>query len=130
MANEIDIKKENLVSIINNHELGDIIKPLINEIHLFDSYVAGTTHLQDKTVLENIKEGDNLILQREDNKYDSNAILVLTEDKRKIGYVPAKDNIVFARLMDAGKMLKAKIKHISNKTDYTQITIGIYLVDF
>ena len=130
MANEIDIKKENLVSIINNHELGDIIKPLINEIHLFDSYVAGTTHLQDKTVLENIKEGDNLILQREDNKYDSNAILVLTEDKRKIGYVPAKDNIVFARLMDAGKMLKAKIKHISAKTDFTQITIGIYLVDF
>lgn len=130
MANEIDIKKENLVSIINNHELGDIIKPLINEIHLFDSYVAGTTHLQDKTVLENIKEGDNLILQREDNKYDSNAILVLTEDKRKIGYVPAKDNIVFARLMDAGKMLKAKIKHISGKTDFTQITIGIYLVDF
>lgn len=130
MANEIDIKKENLVSIINNHELGDIIKPLINEIYLFDSYVAGTTHLQDKTVLENIKEGDNLILQREDNKYDSNAILVLTEDKRKIGYVPAKDNIVFARLMDAGKMLKAKIKHISGKTDFTQIAIGIYLVDF
>lgn len=130
MANEIDIKKENLVSLINNNELGDIIKPLINEIHLFDSYVAGTTHLKDKTVLEQIKEGDNLILQREDNKYDSNAILVLTEDKRKIGYVPAKDNIVFARLMDAGKMLKAKIKHISAKTDFTQITIGIYLVDF
>ena len=112
MANEIDIKKGNLVSIINNHELGDIIKPLINEIHLFDSYVAGTTHLKDKAVLKNIKEGDNLILQREDNKYDSNAILVLTEDKRKIGYVPAKDNIVFARLMDAGKILKAKIKHM------------------
>lgn len=130
MANEIDIKKENLVSLINNNELGNIIKPLINEIHLFDSYVAGTTHLKDRTVLEHIKEGDNLILQREDNKYDSNAILVFTEEKRKIGYVPAKDNIVFARLMDAGKMLKAKIKHISGKTDFTQITIEIYLVDF
>lgn len=58
---------------------------------------------------KDLKEGDNLVLQRKDNKYDSNAILVLTEDKRKIGYVPSKDNIVFARLMDAGKMLKAKI---------------------
>ncbi|MGN0481543.1 MAG: HIRAN domain-containing protein [Lachnospiraceae bacterium] len=130
MANEIDIKKENVVSLIDNHDLGEIIKPLISEIHLFDSYVAGTMHLKDKSVLDDIKEGDSLVLQREDNKYDSNAILVLTADKRKVGYVPAKDNIVFARLMDAGKMLKGKITHISVRGDYRQINIGIYLVDF
>lgn len=46
------------------------------------------------------------------------------------GYVPEKDNVVFARLMDAGKMLMAKIEKIDKKGSFTQITIGIYLVDF
>jgi hypothetical protein len=129
MANELDIKKEGVVSIVENHDLGDIIKPLIREIHLFDSYIAGTTHLNDKSVLGQIKVGDMLTLQREDNKFDTNAILILYEG-RKLGYVPEKDNIIFARLMDAGKLLKAKITKIQNKGDYfKQINIGIYLID-
>lgn len=130
MANELTEKKENTVAVIEGHELGDIIKPLIKEIHLFDSYVAGTTHLEDRAILEEIKVGDMLSLQREDNKFDSNAILILYEG-RKLGYVPEKDNIIFARLMDAGKMLKAKITKIQNKSEtFRQISIGIYLIDF
>ena len=130
MANEIVEKKESAVAAIESHELGDIIKPLIKEIHLFDSYIAGTTHLEDSSVLDAIKVGDVLTLQREDNKFDSNAILILNEDKKKLGYVPEKDNIVFARLMDAGKLLKAKITQISQKGSFKQIGVGIYLVDF
>lgn len=130
MADEIVEKKESAVATIESHELGDIIKPLIREIHLFDSYIAGTTHLEDSTVLDAIKVGDVLTLQREDNKFDSNAILILNEDKKKLGYVPEKDNIVFARLMDAGKFLKAKITQISQKGAFKQIGVGIYLVDF
>ncbi len=131
MANELSVTPEqSAVAAIEGHELGDIIKPLIKEIHLFDSYVAGTTHLEDKSVLEAIKVGDTLTLQREDNKFDSNAILILNGDKKKLGYVPEKDNIVFARLMDAGKLLKAKITDIKQKGSFTQISVGIYLVDF
>ena len=130
MADEIVEKKESAVAAIESHELGDIIKPLIREIHLFDSYIAGTTHLEDSTVLDAIKVGDVLTLQREDNKFDSNAILILNEDKKKLGYVPEKDNIVFARLMDVGKLLKAKITQISQKGAFKQIGVGIYLVDF
>nr|WP_297707257.1 HIRAN domain-containing protein [uncultured Butyrivibrio sp.] len=130
MANELVEKKESAVAAIEGHELGDIIKPLIKEIHLFDSYIAGTTHLEDSSVLDNIKVGDMLTLQREDNKFDSNAILILNEDKKKLGYVPEKDNIVFARLMDAGKLLKAKITQINQKGTLKQISVGIYLVDF
>ena len=129
MANELTEHQQGLVSLVQGHELGDIIKPLIKEIHLFDSYVAGTTHLSDKTVLEQIKEGDMLSLQREDNKFDSNAILILNEEGKKLGYVPEKDNIIFARLMDAGKLLKAKISKITKKGSFTQISVGIYLVD-
>ena len=35
-----------------------------------------------------------LILQREDNKFDSNAILILNEAGKKLGYIPEKDQIV------------------------------------
>ena len=130
MANELAEKKENTVAVIEGHELGDIIKPLIKEIHLFDSYIAGTTHLDDKSVLDEIKVGDMLSLQREENKFDSNAILILYEGGRKLGYVPEKDNIIFARLMDAGKLLKAKITQITQRGTFKQISVGIYLVDF
>lgn len=130
MDNELSIKKEGLVSLVDQKELGDIIKPLIREIHLFDSFVAGTTYLQDKEVLNEIKVGDKLTLQREDNKFDSNAVMILTEDRKKLGYIPEKDNLVFARLMDAGKMLIARIAKITQKGSFTQISIGIYLVDF
>ena len=130
MANELTERKENTVAVIEGHELGDIIKPLIKEIHLFDSFVAGTTHLTDQSVLETIAVGDALSLRREDNKFDSNAILILCEDGRKLGYVPEKDNIIFARLMDAGKLLKAKITRIDQRGSFKQIGVGIYLVDF
>ncbi|MCF0129678.1 MAG: restriction endonuclease [Pseudobutyrivibrio sp.] len=130
MENELTVQEQGVVSLVGGHELGDIIKPLVREIHLFDSYVAGTTHLEDDTVLDEIKVGDMLGLQREDNKFDSNAILILTEDKRKLGYVPEKDNVIFARLMDAGKLLKAKITKIEQKGSFRQISVGIYLVDF
>ena len=129
MANELTKKEESMISVVESHEIGDIIKPFIKEIHLFDSYIAGTTHLDDSSVLDEIKVGDMLTLRREDNKFDSNAILILLGE-RKVGYVPEKDNIIFARLMDAGKLLKAKITDIKNKGDFfKQISIGIYLID-
>ncbi len=129
MANELTEYQKGLVSLVDGHELGDIIKPLIKEIHLFDSYIAGTTHLEDKSVIEKVQVGDMLSLQREDNKFDSNAVMVLNAEGKKMGYVPEKDNIIFARLMDAGKLLKAKVSDILMKGSFKQISIGIYLVD-
>ena len=130
MAEELSIKQDGIVSLTENHDLGSLIKPLTKEIHLFDSFVAGTTHLSDKSVLDEIGIGDKLTLKREDNKFDSNAILILTESKKKLGYVPENDNVIFARLMDAGKLLIARIAKIEKRGSFTQISIGIYLIDF
>lgn len=131
MANELSTQQTGaLIQTIDQQGLSEMLKPLIREIHLFDSYIAGTTHLEDKTVLNAIKIGDKLSLQREKNKFDENAILIYTEDRKKLGYIPEKDNLIFARLMDAGKLLAAKIKKIDKKGSFTQISIGIYLVDF
>lgn len=131
MEKELTINKKNMVSLVTDNPLGELIKPLSHEILLFDSYVAGTTHIKDETVFDEIKVGDKLILQREpENRFDENAILVLDDKKRKLGYIPEKDNIVFARLMDAGKYLIAKIDRIEPKGSFRQINISIYLVDF
>ena len=131
MANELTIGKKNMVSLVSDNPLGDLIKPLSHEILLFDSYLAGTTHIKDESVFDDVKEGNKLILQREpENRFDENAILVLDEKKRKLGYIPEKDNIVFARLMDAGKYLMAKVKSYEPKGAFRQINISIYLVDF
>lgn len=72
-----------------------------------------------------------MILRRDtENEYDDRAILVLTQNKQKLGYIPRKDNVIFSRLMDAGKLLTATIKEITFKHNYYYITININLVDF
>ena len=131
MADELSLnRKQDLIVQAGENGIGDLLKPLIREVHLFDSYVAGTTHLQDPSVLEAVTVGDQLTLRREDNKFDEHAILLLAADGRRVGYIPEKDNLIFARLMDAGKALGAKITKIEKRGSFTQISIGIWLVDF
>ncbi len=131
MENELTIGKQNMVSLVTDNSLGDLIKPLSHEILLFDSYIAGTAYIEDEAVFDEIREGDKLVLKREpENRFDGNAILVLDSQKRKLGYIPEKDNIVFARLMDAGKYLTAKVNDIDPYGSFRRISISIYLVDF
>ena len=61
---------------------------------------------------------------------DCSFTVELMSSDSQIGYIPEKDNAVFARLMDAGKMLMARVSKIDKKGSFMQITIGIYLVDF
>ena len=131
MGNELTIAQKDMLSTITAASLGELIKPLTNEILLFDTYIAGTSHVRAESAFDEIKEGDKVTLQREpDNRFDENAILVLNSKSKKLGYVPEKDNTVFARLMDAGKYLTAKIEHIEPNGSFRQIDISIYLVDF
>lgn len=124
------IKDNELVALTNNAGLDEVLKPLVKEIFLFDTRVAGTTHIADKSVFDEIREGDKLSLRREENKFDEKAIAILTQSGKKIGYVPETDNAVFSRLMDAGKMLSAAINSIKNKGDFRLISISIFLLDF
>lgn len=128
---ELTIRKDEVVALTEGGGLSEVIKPLSREIYLFDTYVAGVSHLQDKSVLDEIKVNDQLLLRREDNKFDDKAIMLMTKGGKKLGYVPEKDNVIFSRLMDAGKLLTAYIRLIKVRSiDYQQISIAIYLVDF
>lgn len=130
MNNELTIKDTDLMTALTQTGLSDLIKPLVNEIHLFDTYVAGTTYLKDKSVLDEIQIDDRLTLVREENKFDKKAIVVQTKEGRKLGYIPEKDNLIFSRLMDAGKLLMAKISKHELEGSFHKIGIGIYLVDY
>ena len=131
MANELTTKTKVMVALMTDHSLGDLIKPLSRDILLFGSHIAGTSYIDDQSIFDELRAGDKLFLKREpDNRFDENAILVLDEKSRKLGYIPEKDNLVFARLMDAGKYLTAKMTDIDKDTPFVRINIDIYLVDF
>lgn len=106
-----------------------IPKPFEKDIFLFDTYVAGTTHIESIEELEpHLNVDDRLAFFREpDNRYDTQAIVIKTVDGVKIGYVPKQDNVIFARLMDAGKLLFGKITSKEKKGSWVKIYIKVFL---
>lgn len=128
-----DIVKTNqggLVGLMHNQSGGlTIPKPFEKDIFLFDTYVAGTTHIEGIEELEpHLNTDDKLDFFREpDNKYDKEAIMIKTSNGVKIGYVPKQDNVIFARLMDAGKLLFGRITHKEKKGKWVKIKIKVYL---
>lgn len=126
------VKKEqgNLIEYLINQEIGlDLPKPFERDIYLFDSHVAGTSHIDNiESIGEQLKDGDRLVFYREpDNETDPQAIRIETLTKEKIGYVPRQDNIIFSRLMDAGKVLFAKVVEKELLGKWLKIKIKIYL---
>ena len=123
-------QRNELVTAIQQNGITDLIKPLVKEIFLFDTFIAGTSYV-DKDLIDALCADDKLILRREgDNRFDDKAVLVLNMDQKKVGYIPEKDNAVFSRLMDAGKLLTAKVNKIDKKGDFSKIEISIFLTDF
>lgn len=122
--------KSRLVSLLHgkNGEIS-IPKPFERDIFLFDTYVAGTSHIEGMEELEpHLQTGDRLDFFREpDNQYDAQAIVIKTADGVKIGYVPRQDNVIFARLMDAGKLLFGRISEKEKKGKWVKISIDIFL---
>lgn len=61
------------------------------------------------------------------NPYDKQAIVIKTGNGVKIGYVPKQDNIVFSRLMDAGKLLFGRISDKEKKGKWVVIKTKVFL---
>ena len=55
------------------------------------------------------------------------AIVIKTAAGAKIGYVPRQDNVIFARLMDAGKLLFGRISQKKKKGTWVKIGIKVFL---
>lgn len=129
MSDIIKPEGTGLASLLHSGSEIAIPKPYERDIFLFDTYVAGTSHIPGIEELEPLlKPSEKLNFFREpNNPYDSKAIVVKTENGVKIGYVPRKDNAVFARLMDAGKLLFGRITDKNILDGWVKIDIKIYL---
>ena len=119
-----------IISLFHDKEGSIAIpKPFERDIFLFDCHIAGTSFIEGIEELEpHLNEGDRLDFFREpDNPHDSRAIVIKNTDGIKIGYVPKVDNVVFSRLMDAGKLLFGRIESKKMLYNWLRIDIKIYL---
>lgn len=130
------MSKENELSIISNNasimnilDKGKELMPFSNIIYLYTLNIAGIRYYIDNDLY--LEENEELRLKREpENKYDKYAIAVYNSEK-KIGYIPRRNNKVFARLMDGGKSILAKVKCVDYYFDEIEdIQIRLYLDDF
>lgn len=130
MSDLVKIDNGDLIEYLSKTGTGlDLPKPFERDIYLFDTYVAGTSHIEGiENIGSKLKDDDRLVFYREpENEHDPQAIRIENLKREKIGYVPRKDNVVFSRLMDAGKVLFAKIIEKEMKVKWLKIKIKIYL---
>ena len=86
--------------------------------------------LSEKVLESFIQVYDRLEFFRDiHNSFDKNAIEIWNMDGIKIGFVPQKDNVIFSRLMDAGKLLYGKVTNKELQGNWVKINIRIYLQD-
>ena len=105
-------------------------KPFVQEVELLNCNIAGTTFLDLEDIEPKLKKHQLLVLKREPkNEYDDNAILILTEDGQKLGYVPQEKNEVLSNLMDAGKLLFGKLNEKTWVDDWLKLDVQVYLRD-
>ena len=129
MAGELVICDSNWLDVRNT--VSSVPRPFGQEVFLKECHVAGTLHVDDvlyKT--KSIGVGASLVLRREPmNGYDKMAIRVETPAGERIGWVPKRHNDVLARLMDAGKLLVAKVVRKELEDHWLNMRIEIFLKD-
>ena len=130
MSDIIRDTRGDLVGLLHGRGVGVAApKPFERDIFLFDTHVAGTSYIAGIEELEPyLQVGEKLEFIREsDNPHDDSAIAIRTLAGTKIGYVPKSDNVIFSRLMDAGKLLFARIVSKDTIGRWLKIDIQVFL---
>ena len=105
-------------------------KPFVREVALLNCNIAGTTFLDLNEIEPELKKHQLLMLKREPkNKDDDKAILILTEDGQKLGYVPKKKNEVLSNLMDAGKLLFGRLNKKTWVDTWLKLDVQVFFRD-
>ena len=119
------------LEIIKNSLTGEgQLKPFVQEVELLSCNIAGTTFLDLEDIEPKLKKHQLLVLKRDPkNEHDDNAILILTEDGRKLGYVPQEKNEVLSNLMDAGKLIFGRLVEKSWVDNWLKLDVQLYLRD-
>ncbi len=106
----------NAISLIGGHGL-TVPVPLVQTIELLRCEIAGTGHHCDEATGHRLINAPVLALVREpDNEHDEDAIAVHLDGQR-VGYIPRQHNTVLARLLDAGKCMRARVVSVVDPED-------------
>ena len=104
--------------------------PFAREIMLIECHIAGPSHRDLKDVEPLLLAGSFLPLQREPkNPHDPLAIMILDEAGHHLGYIPRAKNEALARLMDAGKLLFARLESKHWRDAWLNVEVRVFLRD-
>lgn len=96
-----------------------------------ETTIAGTNHVDGiHEIARQLAPGAPLALEHDDrNPYDPWAVRVLDGQGRRLGYVSCDYNEVVARLLDGGKRVAGRLRHLANVEAWTRIEMGVFLYD-
>jgi hypothetical protein len=88
-------------------------------------YIAGYRYYDGETIAESLLEGKPVHFKREPYCiYDTKAVAIYA-GRKKLGYIPRKDNSIISTLMDQGVIVKGKIQK-RNFDDQPRKRVKIY----
>ena len=107
---------------------GALALPYQHEVFLLACHVAGTGYRDLAEVEPDLAPGEALTLRREPaNPHDALAIRVQRADGTLLGYLPRPRNEVLARLLDAGKLLTARLAAKEWQDSWLRLEIEVVL---
>ena len=124
---ELIVKNDSALQIAKKLGTQTVIKPLEKEIFLNNVFVRDVLLHGEKLI--HLKSGDDIQLKREPQPYDE-FIVGVYDRNRRLGELADFDEGVFARLLDAGKKLVAKVKNVVMTPEYNSLEISITMIDY
>ena len=104
-------------------------RPLPRQLVIQESPLAGFEYHKGHHVWSFLREGDALRLIREaTNPHDANAVAVYFRGD-KLGYLPRRENVAVAQLLDRGHELDARIVRLRDESNpWRRIRFSVGLV--
>jgi hypothetical protein len=82
--------------------------------HSFKCFVAGWRFYEGEMILSQLRPDTPVALRRElANRYDPNAVVVLSESAHKLGYIPAYFSELTATALAVGRSVEARIVEVN-----------------
>ena len=98
------------------------------DLLLLETRIAGAHHYQYARLRQHLSPGAALQLIRElDNRHDHHAV-ALHWHGRALGYLPRRDNVVIAQLLDRQQPLRAEILSLDDPAEFWEpMTLRVWL---
>ncbi|UCH96187.1 MAG: HIRAN domain-containing protein [Candidatus Aminicenantes bacterium] len=122
------MKKKNLIKRIfspdTSRDSAKIRRKTSQRYFFNEFYIAGYRYYDGDKIEDSLLEGKPVTFKRKPNcNYDPKAVEIYA-GRKKLGYIPRKDNAIISSLMDQGVIIKGKIQK-RNFDDQTRKRIKI-----